>query len=154
MQHTAPVQGLHHRHQAPGLATEGTGIHRQRATQGAGDAGQELRPGEPGPRRRPRHLGTGDPGTGMETVVPHPAQLVECAKGEHHRAADAAVAHQQVAAQAQPQQRFFRRQAGQEAGQVIQVRRLVETIRGTTHPPAGMGGHGLPLSQFTAQGWL
>ena len=121
-------------HVSPGLAAEGAGIHRQRAAQRAGNAGQRIRPA-PGPScthcRAMRAHGT--PASQYTRRLRDALEPHEGALGRDHHAADAAVAHQQIAAEADPVHRQSRRQRAQERARSSRSRGVKNTSAG---PPA------------------
>src|ERR1700688_5242599 len=69
----------------------------------------------------------------------------------HHGAANSAVAHQQIASQAEPQQRHFGRQLADEGGQIHDVARGKEEIGRTSRMPGGMFGHGYIVQHAAAE---
>src|SRR5262249_285666 len=95
------VQHFARRDVRPGLAAPGPGVHRERAAGGAGNAGHEAEAratlllrelGEP----RAVHAGLG-----VDRVLGLELEAVDAAVQRNHRALHAAVAHQQVAAEAE-----------------------------------------------------
>src|SRR5690606_33725103 len=68
---------------------------------------------------------------------------IERIAGADHHAAHAAVAHQQVAAQPQPQQRHLRWQLPEEVHQLGAIAGAEEHIGRTAHMPGGVAGQRL-----------
>jgi hypothetical protein len=69
----------------------------------------------------------------------------------NRQAMEAAIAHQEVRAQSDEQERLPGRQLAQELAQVVQIRRCVEALRGAARSPAHVPAHGLVLPQIAAQ---
>jgi hypothetical protein len=73
------------------------------------------------------------------------------AVGEDHGAAPAAVAHQQVRAEADEQQRLALRQLPEERAEIVEIGRNVEAVGGSAGAPAHVPRHGLVPPQLAAQ---
>ena len=106
----AAVDRLDFADHRPGLPPEGARVHRQRTAHRAGDAGEELAPGQPVACREPGDARAGGAGLDAEALRPDRLHRAQPGGGDD-RAAHPAVAHQQVAAEPDPQQRL----AGGEA---------------------------------------
>ena len=148
LQPPVAIDGFHCGNPGPGLAAKGAGIHGQRPAHGAGDTRQKFHPGQSPPRGLPRNPCAGHAGLHAQGIVIQPFERGERTEGENHRAGEAAVAHQQVASQADPQQRLIRVEVMQEDAQVSEIRRLVETPRGPAGTPRGMPRHGFVITQL------
>ncbi len=141
------VQHFHGRDLRPGLAAPGTGVHRQRPTDRPRNARHEP---EAGARTLLRELGeAGAVHAGFRIDLERPGldQASECVVQRDGRARPAAVAHQQIAAQAQPQQRFVRRQSAHEGDQVFAVGRFEVAAGGPADAPARVARQGFVLDQ-------
>src|SRR6185295_16715220 len=113
-------------------------------------AGEELGALEVVHRGEARHLRARDAGFGVDLAV---AQLRAVRSGVHqdHGAAPAAVAHQQVGAQADEEQRLPFRQLAQERPQVVDIGRHIDAVRAPAGAPADVAGHRLVEPQVTEQ---
>src|SRR3569623_3738324 len=136
--HAAASDGFHCFDERPGLAAERARVHRQRTAYGAGDAGEELGAGELAPRTIARHLVAGGAGAGAYRAVVAPGQFVERPGGGDARARHAALAHPQVAAEAQPQHRLVGGQTLQGPREVVDLRGLVITHGNAADAPGVM----------------
>src|SRR3569623_859591 len=149
--HAAAIDGLHRFDERPGLAAECARVHRQRAAHGAGDAGEEFGAGEIEPGAIARHLVAGDAGAGAHRAVVELRELVERTGGGDDRARHAAVAHQQVAAEAQPQHRLVGGDGLQEQREVVDIRGLVITMGNAADPPGVVARERFVVPQYAAQ---
>src|SRR6187551_3809041 len=136
--YSVAVHGFDGLHMPPGFAAEGTGIHRQRTADGAGYAGEEFRGAQVPARALAGKTRTRHAGFGMHATL---AAAFQCrqriASGDDH-AADATVAHQQIASQTQPQLRHVRRQYLQEGDEIGAVAGHEEQVGRSTDMPGGM----------------
>jgi hypothetical protein len=114
---------------------------------GAGYAGEELGFGTAGVGNEARQLGRGHAGLGVETAVVLAAHFLQRTVGEDCRAVVAAVAHQQVAAQADQQQRLVVAQPAEESREVVEVGREIRARHRTAGAPGHMRRHGFIAAQ-------
>ena len=98
----APVDRLDFGHARPGLAAPGARVHRERAADRARDAGEEVRGPDQPFRALPAEPGAGHARLRAHALRAHALERVQDAVHREHGAADAAVAHQQVAAEPDP----------------------------------------------------
>ena len=131
----AAIDRRHALDMRPRLAAERARVHRERAADRAGYAGEERRG-----TQMPAHatLGeqhAGEPGARADTLVVEPLELARQAAGRNHGAADAAVAHQQIRAQPQPMDRGRGRQLRENARELGDGGRRIEQIRRTADAP-------------------
>src|SRR5260221_6147086 len=70
---------------------------------------------------------------------------------QHHRAAEAAVAHQQVRAEADEKQNLPLPLAAEEDGQILRIGRRVEAVRAAPGAPADVPRHRLVVPQPAPQ---
>jgi hypothetical protein len=95
-----------------------------------------------GPRSQRAHClasaRTAHPPRQYTSRSPRRSSALERIAGRDHHAPHAAVAHQQVAAEAQPQQRHFGRQDLQEGSEICPVARHEEQVGRAAHMPGGM----------------
>ena len=103
------VDGLDAAHVRPGLPAEGAGVHGERAAQGAGNAGEELRRPQTPLDALAGDARAGDAGLGAHHGLAQALERIERAVHADDDAADAAVAHQQVAAEPDPGDRHLAR---------------------------------------------
>ncbi len=108
----AAVEHLDLDHMPPGLLAPGAGIHRQRAAQRAGNAGEEFRRPQSPFHALPGDARAGHAGLGADPGRALALERAQRAVRRHHGAANPAVAHQQIAAEADPEQRHFQRATG------------------------------------------
>src|SRR3569623_1354637 len=148
--HAAAIDGFHCFDERPGLAAERANVHRQRTAYGAGDAGEELGAGEIEPRAIARHLVAGDAGAGAYRAVVEPGQFVERTGGGDDRARNAAIAHQQVAAEAQPQHRLVGGQPLQDPREVVDIRGREKTLGNAADAPGVMARERFGVPQDAA----
>ena len=147
----APIDRVDGLHQRPGLAAEGTRVHREGTAHGPRYADQELGPDQARIRAMARDLGAGSTGAGLNDVAVHGNDVVKRGVGGDHAAADPAVAHQQVAAEADPQYGLVRRQSPQIKRKILEIRGLVKMVGRTAHAPRGMARHRFIATQDAAQ---
>ncbi len=145
------INRLDRDHELPGLAAPGAGIHRQRATHAAGNTGQKLTADQTVLGHITRKLGAGHTGLGAQRLRIEHAQCIHTAEGRDDRTRETAVAHQQVAAQPEPQQRFIARQRGEKIRQIVEIGRRIELPRRTAHAPAGMPRQRFVMQQSATQ---
>ena len=141
-----------HRHaldDVPGFAAVAAGVHRQRAADRARNAGEEFRALEMVLGREARHLRAGDARFGVDHVVVGHRPAARAVR-EDHGAAPAAVAHQQVGAEPDEEQRLALRQLREKRAQIVEVGRDVEAVGSSAGAPAHVPRHGLPLPQLAA----
>ena len=122
----------------PGFATPGTGVHRQRAADGARNAGHVAKPGELLALGELGQTRAVQAGFGVQAIRGFEPQFFKRAVQRDHRAAEAAIADQQVRAEAQPQHRLVGRQLADEGDQIVAVGRLEVAIGRTANAPAGV----------------
>ena len=123
MQRALAIERIGMREHLRHVAAIGAGIHAQRAADGAGNAGQEFEPADAGIARRQRDVEVERAGAGFDRAAGG-ADLGEAAAEADDDAFDAAVAHQQVGADADHRHRHV---AGLRAS---------GTARGRRRPPA------------------
>ena len=117
-----------------GLGAIGAGIHAQRAADGAGNAEEEFQPADIGRRRRFRHALVECGGAGADDIAVG-AGLAEAARRQpDHHAGHAAIAHDQIGADADDIDRNLGRQMRQEISQIIFIRRREQHLRRTADP--------------------
>ena len=120
---------------APRLAAVAAGVHRQRAADGAGNACEEFGLGKTVCRGEPRHLGARDARFGANRPIAH-LERIERRVQHQDRAAHAAVANEQVAAEAENRQRLVGGQLTHERGEIVAVGRNVDAIPRPAAAPA------------------
>src|SRR5690606_18696994 len=141
--HAAPVDRLDALDAIPRLAAERAGVHRERAADRARYAGEERRGAERPARalpckRRARHAGAGAHARLVETLE-LPADLAR----RDHRAAAAAIAHEQIRAEPDDVHRHIGRQRGEKARERLLARRLEIKVRRPADAPRCMPPHRL-----------
>src|SRR6185436_17470223 len=154
LQSSAAIDGAHAGHHIPGLCAVAPGIHGQRAADRTRNAGQELGAFEVVQGREAGHFRAGDAGLGVDLRCAGPFVEEESLQRwmrKHHGAADAAVAYQQVAAEADEEYRLGIRQAAKEYAQVVEIGRQEGAVGSPTCTPAGVSAHRLVAPQFAAQ---
>ena len=104
-----PVDGARLDQHVLGFAAVRTGVHAQRAADRAGDAAIEGEPGDAGIGRRARELDVGHGRAGAEAMAGLDCDLREAAPQADDDARHAAVAHQQVGAEADHEDGQIRR---------------------------------------------
>ena len=109
------------------LAAIGAGIGREGAADGAGNAAQELEPGQRMIARGQRHVEVERAGA-RHHLVALDRDAGEAAHQADHHALDAAVAHQQVRADAQHRHRHVGRQRLQEFREIRRVGRTEQHL--------------------------
>jgi hypothetical protein len=93
-----PVDRVDALDELPGLGPEAAGIHRQRATDGAGDAREEFRALQAAGRREARDLRTRDARFREHQVVVEPNRTTR-AVHQHYGSPVSAVAHEEIRAE-------------------------------------------------------
>src|SRR5262249_14398146 len=83
------------------------------------------------------------PGFTAHVRLGEPLERIECAVGADDDAAQAAVAHEQIAAEADPLDGHLWRRGAQACSQVLAVVRIEESFRGAAHVPGGVAAQGL-----------
>ena len=106
----AAIDGLDLGHARPGLAAPGPRVHRERAADRAGNAGKEIRGPELPLRALAAEPRAGDAGLRANAVGADALERIQDPVHRDHDAADAAVAHQEVAAEPDPGHGHLRRQ--------------------------------------------
>src|SRR3569623_1079141 len=149
--HAAMIDRLHRVHQRPGLAAEGTRIHRERAAHRARNAGEKFAADEIEPRAKTRDLVAGNARADPHACFIESRELAQCTGRGDHRAAYAAVADQHVAAEPKPEQRLVCRQVLQKHCEIIDVRRLVIALGGTAHAPGVVTRERLVVTKLAAE---
>src|SRR3569832_1478176 len=149
--HAAMIDRLHRVHQRPGLAAEGTRIHRARAAHRARNAGEKFAADEIEPRANTRDLVAGNARADPHACFIESRELAQCTGRGDHRAAYAAVADQHVAAEPKPEQRLVCRQVLQKHCEIIDVRRLVIALGGTAHAPGVVTRERLVVTKLAAE---
>src|SRR5882672_4407745 len=150
------VDGLDLDHVTPGLSAECPGVHRERSAERPGNPGEELR-GSQAPfhalLREPR---AGHTGSASNLRLVGALQIIERAVRRDHDAAQAAIAHQHIAAETNPVKRRAGRQAAQECREILGVARLEVGFRRATDMPRGVARHRFvvhdPAAVFGADG--
>ena len=104
-----------------GLAAEGAGVHAHRAAHRAGDADEELEPGQARPLRGDRDHAIGRAGADREAVAVD-LDLGERPRQPDHDAVEPAVADQEVGGDADRHHRQPARLGLEERGQVVERR--------------------------------
>src|SRR5580765_4426423 len=139
----AAVDGLDALDVAPGLPAEGTGVHGERPAEGARDTGKELG----GPQAPLDALAgdarAGDAGFGAHRGVVHALEGLKGAVRADDDAADAPIAHQQVAAQTNPLDRHPGGHAAQERGKLGAIGGIEEYVRRPADMPGSVAAQGL-----------
>ena len=144
----AGVDGLDLAHRRPGFGPEGAGVHRQCAAHRSRDAGEELAPGQPMTRRELRDPRARGAGFGVERHRPDPFHRAQPHRGDDG-AAHPAVAHQQVAAEPDPQQRLVLGKIGEERRKLLDPRRLEVAVGEPSDPPCRMPGQRFAMEEQT-----
>src|SRR5690348_11829992 len=127
----------------PSFAAEGAGVHYERSAKRPRNAREELRRTKAPPDALPGDARAGDTGLAVHHVGSGTLQPIEGAVHADNDARDASVAHQQIAAEADPAHRHIGRQALQERRQVRTIGRREIDLRRATHVPGGMAAHRL-----------
>ena len=102
------------------LMAIGAGVHAQRPADGAGNAGEEFETGDARLGRRAGDVEVEGRRTGADMPRPD-ADLGEAAAEPQHDARDAAVAHQQIGADADDGDRHIGGQTAEEMLQILQI---------------------------------
>ena len=142
------VDRAHRLHALPGLAAVSPGIHRQRAADRAGNAGEKFGGAEPPAYALPRQLRAGNAAAGTHEVGVDALQVPEDAGRGYDHAPQAPVPDQQVAADAQPENRHVRIEFAQESLQILDARRNEEELGVTAGAPRHVAAHRLVAPQF------
>ena len=135
MADAAAVEHVDFDHVLPGLAAPGAGIHGQRAAEGAGNAGKEFRRPQSPFHALPGDAPAGHAGLDLNAGGAQAFEPAQRAVRGDDGAANPAVAHQEIAAESDPQQRHVRRQLAHEGGQIHDVARREEQIRRAADMP-------------------
>ena len=144
----ASRQHLHARHLLPGFAAVAPRVHRQHAAQRAGDAREKFRAAQVVRGSEARQFCARHSRLRVDDILAIHAQLAQRAVHQQHCAAQAAVAHQQIAAQPNRIQRLLRRHLPQKVLQIREVCRTVQALRRSTCAPTRMAAHGNIEAQF------
>src|SRR6516165_6228795 len=139
----APVDGLEGAHVRPGFPAKRAGVHGQRAAERAGNAGKELRGTQPPLDALPRDARAGDARLGVHGGLGEPLEGIERAVGADDDAAQAAIAHQQVAAEPDPVDGHVRRRGAQESRELLAIARIEEHLGRAPDVPGGVTAQGL-----------
>ena len=135
----------------PGLAAVGAGIHAQRAADRAGNAEEEFHAADIGGCRGFRHPLV-ERGGACDHDVAFGADVAERARRQpDHDAGNAAIAHDQIGADADDIDRQFLRQVFQEVSQIVFVRRREQHLRRTADAKPCQLGQRLVRQQPPAQ---
>ncbi len=126
----------HHQH-VLGLAAIGAAIHAQRAADRTGYAAQKRQAGDRGLLGGARHLHVGHRGAGAHAVIRFDRDLAEAAAEPDHHAGDAAVAHDEIGAEADDGDRQFGGKLRQQHGEVLGVLRREQHLRRPADPEPG-----------------
>ena len=133
-----------------GLAAVGAAVHAQRAADRARNAAHERQPGDAGLLRRARDLHVRHRRAGPDARAID-LDLVEAAAEPHHHARHAAVAHDQVGAEADHDDRNVGGDAAEEIGEVVLVLRHEQHLRRPADAEPGQLGERLVRQQPAAQ---
>ena len=147
-----PVNSLDLGHKVPDLAAVGPGVHGQRAAHGARDAGQKLQPGQALLGGKTGRARAGEARADFERVGLGPRAFGQRPRDRDHGPAQAAVAHQQVAAMPDPGQRHGGRRPPDKFGEVRAIGRLVVIIGRPARLPGTVPRHRLLPPERAAQG--
>ena len=147
-----PVNGLDLGHKVPDLAAIGPGVHGQRAAHGARDAGQKLQPGQALLGGKTGRARAGEAGADFKRVGLKPRAFGQRPRDRDHGPAQAAVAHQQVAAMPDPGQRHGGRRPPDKFGEVRAIGRLVVIIGRPARLPGAVPRHRFLPPERAAQG--
>src|SRR5580658_3828693 len=123
-----PVQRLDAVHMTPGFIAERPRVHRQRSAQRARNAAEELTLREAPVIAAARDARARHAGLTVDAGLRAPLDAREGARRGHDHATDTAIAHQQIAAQTDPVDRYLGRQRAQERGQILDVARTEEHV--------------------------
>src|SRR6185436_14476617 len=154
LQSSAAIDGAHAGHHIPGLCAVAPGIHGQRAADRSRNPSQELAAFQVVQGREAGHFRTGDAGLGVDLRRAGPfveEKPVQRWMRQHHGAADAAVAHQEVAAEASEEHRLGIRQTAKEYAQVVEIGRQEGAVGSSARTPAGVLAHRLVAPQVAAK---
>src|SRR5947207_10871391 len=135
-------------HVPPGLAAITAGVHRQCATDGARYTCKKLRLSAIVHRGETSELRACDTGFRVDKTVGNREHSSRCMH-EHHRAADASVANQQVAAESDDGQRVVL-QLSQEHCKVVAIHRGEGQVCLATAAPGGMSRQRLVAAELAA----
>ena len=120
-----------------GFRAVGAGIHAQRAADGAGNAEEEFQPADIGGGRGLGHALVERSSPGADEIALG-AGLAKSSRAEpDHHARNAAIAHDQVGADADDVDREFARQMRQEISEIVLIRRGEQHLRRTADPKPG-----------------
>jgi len=134
----AAVDRLHRTHVRPGLSAKGPGVHGQCATEGARNTRKELRRSQPPLDALPRDARAGGAGFTAHAGFGEPLERIECAVGADDDAAQAAIAHQQIAAEPDPVNGHLCRYRPQEGGEILAIARIEEDLGRPADVPGGV----------------
>ena len=135
----------------PGLAAVGAGIHPQRAADGAGNAEEEFHAADIGRRRRLRHALVERGGAGTDDIALGAGFAEGARRQPDHDAWHAAVAHDQIGADADDVDRQLLRQMLQEVSEIVLIRRREQHLRRTADAKPGQLRQRLVRQQPPAQ---
>jgi hypothetical protein len=141
----------------PGLAAVGAGIHAQRAADTAGNAEEKLEPADIGRCRRLRDALVERRGAGVDDIAVGAGLAEPTRRQSDHDAGHAAIAHDQIGADADYSDRQLMRQSFQKISQIVFIRWREQHLRGTADPKPGQLGERLvgqqPPAQFRHRGF-
>ena len=134
-----------------GLAAIGAGIHAQRAADGAGNAEEKFKPADIGGGRGFRHTLVERGGASADDIALRAgfAEPPWCEPDHHPR--HAAIAHDQIGADADDTDRKFVRQMCEEISQIVLIHWGEQHLRRAADPKPGQLGERLVCQQPPAQ---
>jgi hypothetical protein len=145
------IDDFHAGDMRPGLTAVSTRIHGERPAERARDTDEETRRTELPTCTLTRDAGARDTGFAPDRAI---VTLLERGQRPVHRddcATQAAITHQQVAAEAHPSDGHARRQHTHELGEIATVTRLEPEFGGATNMPRGVPRHRLITQQTTCE---
>src|SRR6185503_12755978 len=154
LQPACPVDGAHARDRIPCFRSIAAGIHGQRAADGAGNSGEKFRTLEVIDCGETRNFGAGDARLCIDLGVARALLQKEACENtmrKHDCSPQTPVPDQQIAAEADEENTFMRRQPSKKDGKVFQIGRRVSVIGGTSRTPADMLAHRLVALEFATQ---
>ena len=139
-------------HEVPRLRTVRAGVHRERPADGSRDPGEELAAGVSLAPEVAGELRASGARPGPDQALAGLLDPAEAAGSEDDHSFDAAVAHEQVAPEPDPEDRVAGTESGEEVDKVLDVRRDVDAVGRTPGPPGGHAGHRDVAHQTTPHG--
>jgi hypothetical protein len=152
---TIPPHAQHRLGDRPCLGAVAAGIHRQRSAHRSGNPGEKLRANQSVRRGKARDLRARYTGLGIDQPLAARHDLgvheLQPAMHEDDRAAQTAIADEQIAAEPDHMHRLIRGNGAHEAREIFEVARKVSAIRRPACAPAGVFAHRLVQAKLAAE---